>query len=211
MALTTTLKFTVLAVASSFLLSACSPSPETVTYSEAYELAPESADRLNIYVPVRLDYDVSNLTEAQQELISLLIDAAEIMDDLFWQQAYPGDKETLLSNIADANVREFVKINYGPWDRLNNMQPILQGYGEKPLGANYYPADMSREEFDAANLPGKDSLYTLVRRNEAGELITIPYHEAYASQLQQAAAILRAATTVADDEMMAQPRGVCFM
>lgn len=204
MGFTTSLKLTGLAVASSFLLSACSPAPETLTVNEAYKLAPESAERLDIYVPVRLDYDVSDLTAAQRELISLLIDAAEIMDDLFWQQAYPGDKQTLLSNISDEKVREFVKVNYGPWDRLNNMQPILQGYAEKPLGANYYPADMSREEFDAADLPGKDDLYTLVRRNEAGELITIPYHEAYASQLQQAAAILRAAATVADDEMMAK-------
>lgn len=203
MAFKTKLKLTAAAISSAFLLSACAPAPESSSMPE-YQASASAEERLDIYVPVRLDVDLSHLSDDQKELISLLIDAAEIMDGLFWQQAYAGDKETLLSSIADPRVREFVNVNYGPWDRLNNMQPILQGVEAKPLGANYYPADMTREEFDAADLPGKDDLYTLVRRNEAGELYTIPYSEAYQEELSQAAAILRAAATVADDETMAR-------
>lgn len=203
MAFKTKLKLTAAAISSAFLLSACSPAPDSTSMPE-YQASASAKGRLDIYVPVRLDVDLSHLSDDQKELISLLIDAAEIMDNLFWQQAYAGDKDMLLNNIADPRVREFVNVNYGPWDRLNNMQPILQGIEAKPLGANYYPADMTREEFDAADLPGKDDLYTLVRRNEAGELYTIPYSEAYREELSQAAAILRAAATVADDETMAR-------
>ncbi|RUO20423.1 Zn-dependent hydrolase [Aliidiomarina iranensis] len=203
MAFKTNLKITAAAITGLFVLGACSPAPETNTVPE-YQPTASAGNRLDIYEPVRLDVDLSHLSDNEKELISLLIDAAEIMDDLFWQQAYAGDKNELLSRINDPRVRDFVDVNYGPWDRLSNMQPILQGVEPKPLGANYYPADMTRDEFDAADLPGKDDLYTLVRRNEAGELITIPYSEAYQAELSQAAAILRAAATVADDETMAR-------
>ena len=171
---------------------------------EAYVLMPSAQERLDIYVPVEMGVDISHLSEAQKELVSLLIDAADIMDELFWMQAYPGDRQEFLARIPDPQVRQFAEINYGPWDRLNNMQPFLQGYGPKPAGANYYPADMTREEFDAAELAGKDDLYTLVRRNDAGELYTVAYSEKYREQLEKAAAILRAAAAVADDEKFAE-------
>lgn len=194
------------AVTAALMLTACGQAPQTPEVSaepEAYVLIPSAQERLDIYVPVEMGVDISHLTDQQKELVSLLIDAADIMDELFWMQAYPGDRQEFLSRITDPKVRQFAEINYGPWDRLNNMQPFLQGYGPKPAGANYYPADMSREEFDAADLAGKDDLYTLIRRNDAGELYTVAYSEKYREKLEEAAAILRAAASVADDENFA--------
>ncbi|WP_282073415.1 hypothetical protein, partial [Janibacter hoylei] len=75
--------------------------------------------------------------------------------------------------------RKFADINYGPWDRLNDNKPFIVGYGDKPLGANFYPADMTREEFEKWDQAGKDGLYSLVRRNESGSLELVPYNEAY--------------------------------
>ena len=87
-------------------------------------------------------------------MIELLIEAAEIMDDLFWRQAYGDDYQAWLASIGVDEARLFAEQNYGPWDRLDSNKPFIEGVGPKPLGANFYPADMSKEEFDAAYLPG---------------------------------------------------------
>ena len=100
--------------------------------------------------------------------------------------------------IGIAETRLFADQNYGPWDRLDSMKPFIDGVGAKPLGANYYPADMTKEEFDAAYLPGKAGQYSLVRRNAAGELILIPYHVAYKDELDAAAALLHEAADLAE-------------
>ncbi|RUO27964.1 dipeptidyl-peptidase 3 family protein [Aliidiomarina sanyensis] len=188
------------------LVTGCSDTsgPEQAAAEARYELVPEAAHRLDIYVPVPMDVDISHLSPQKRELISILIDAADIMDELFWMQAYPGDRDELLNGISDPRVRQFAEINYGPWDRLNNMEPFIQGFGPKPLGANYYPADMTREEFDAADLADKDSLYTLVRRDDHGQLYTVAYNEKYAEGLARAAELLREAAELAEDPMFAR-------
>ncbi|CUS48308.1 MAG: family M49 peptidase [Idiomarinaceae bacterium HL-53] len=192
-----------LAMGLSSMLLACTPaSNESAleTGSSESVLVNGAEERLDIYQSVTMDIDLSHLSENQRQMVGLLIDASEIMDDLFWQQAYPGNRQSLLERIQDPAVRHFAEINYGPWDRLNSDTPFIQGYSEKPLGANFYPEDMTREEFDAFSDPQKDSLYTLVRRNADGELYTVPFHEAYAAQLQEAADILLAASELAEDE-----------
>ena len=169
-----------------------------------YDLGEGAEERLNNYQSVRLDADISHLSDDQRALVGLLIDASEIMDELFWRQAYHGDRDELLSQINDPQVQAFVELNYGPWDRLNNDEAFLTGVSEKPLGANYYPADMTREEFNEADFEGKDSLYTLVRRNDDGELYAVPYHEAYAEDLERAANLLREAADLAEYEPFAR-------
>lgn len=76
-------------------------------------------------------------------------------------------------------------------DRLDGDKPFVDGAGPRPPGAMSYPADMTEAEFDAANLPGKDSLYTLLQRDAAGKLVVVPYHVAYKAELEQAATLLR--------------------
>jgi len=201
--------FFAVAAASAITLAACSdPESATPAATEAdnqtsYELVAGAEKRLDIYTPVTLQADLSHLTDNQRELISVLIDASKIMDSLFWRQAYPGDKEMLLDALDDPAVRRFVDINYGPWDRLNGNAPVLTGYSAKPAGANYYPTDMTKAEFEAADFAGKQSLYTLVRRNEAGELFSVPYNEYFATELKQAAALLRKAADLAENERFA--------
>jgi len=166
--------------------------------TEAAPLFTVVEPRPEIYAEFTLTADLSHLTDNQREMIKLLIDASVIMDDLYWRQAYGDDYQAWLSSIGSDEVREFAALNYGPWDRLDADNPFIEGVGAKPLGANFYPADMSKEEFDGAYLPGKKGLYSLLRRDEAGELKILPYHVAYAAELQQAADILRAAATLAE-------------
>lgn len=160
-------------------------------------------NNIDIYKPVTLTADLSHLSVQQKKMLSLLIDASKIMDDLFWQQAYPGEKAALLASVADKKEKAFVEINYGPWDRLNGDATFIQHQSDKPLGANFYPKDMSKEEFEQAEFDDKHGLYSIVRRNDAGKLYSIPYSEAYENQLARAAALLEEAAKYAQDEQFA--------
>jgi hypothetical protein len=121
------------------------------------------------------------------------------MENIFWQQAY-GDKEALMKAMPNDDARAFASIHYGPWDRLNGNKPFVKEFGAKPLGANFYPKDMTKEEFEALEDPAKDSWYTVIRRDKAGNLIVVPYHEAYKEDIQAAAAGLMKAAELAEDQ-----------
>ena len=154
--------------------------------------------RPEIYADFTLTADLSHLSDDQLEMIRILIDASKIMDELFWRQSFGEGHDKWLDGIADANARRFAELNYGPWDRLDDEKPFIDGFGAKPLGARFYPEDMSKEEFDEAYLPGKNGLYSLIRRNAEGGLELIPFHVAYAAELSEAAGLLRQAAKLAD-------------
>ena len=155
-------------------------------------------ERLAIYAPFELTADISHLSEKEVEIVGILYKGARIMDGLFWQQAI-GGKADFIPAIADKNTKRFARINYGPWDRLNNNKPFIAGVGEKPRGANFYPADMTKEEFETFDDPNKTSLYTLIRRDENGSLKTVWYHEAYSCELHEASGLLKEAAALAED------------
>lgn len=159
----------------------------------------ELQKKVDEYVEVELTSDISHLSENQKEMLGYLFEAADLMEQIFWKQAY-GDKEELCNTITDPVTKEFVKINFGPWERLNGNKPFVDGVGEKPLGANFYPTDMTKEEFDALEADDKTSLYTMIRRNENGELYTIPYHEYFKEETDKAIELIKKAAALAEDE-----------
>ena len=169
-------------------LSGASPADEPIS----------AAQRLGQYVPVDLTTDLAQLTEAERSMIPLLIDAAKLMDECFWYEAY-GDGPHLLDSIDDPGLRQFAKINYGPWDRLDGNRAFIDGVGPKPPGANFYPRDMTKEEFDTADLTGKDGLYSFIRRTENGELKVVPYREQFAPQVKLTSTLLKQAAELAED------------
>ena len=161
--------------------------------------------KLAQYTPVRLTADLSALSNRERRMIPLLIQAAQAMDTIFWREVYPG-RDSLFGAVGDSATRAYVQLNYGPWDRLDGNQPFVPGVGPRPDGAAFYPRDMTKEEFEAAARASPAagdtlrSLYTLVRRDSSGGLTAEPYHEAFAGPTRRAAANLREAATLADDE-----------
>lgn len=149
------------------------------------------------FAPVDLTTDLSKLTPKEKKLVGIFLDIAKIMDDLFWQQSY-GNKADM-DTIKDEYVKQFAMINYGPWERLNDMKPFVSGFGEKPLGAGFYPKDMTKEEFDALKDKNKNSLYTVLRRDQEGKLIVKWYREEYKEQIQNVCALLDKAIALAED------------
>lgn len=155
--------------------------------------------KANEFATVDLTADLSHLSDNQKELIGLLFQVADITDEIYWSQVFP-DKEAALGSIMDENISRFFKINYGPWERLNGNRPYLPGYGPKPAGSGFYPADMTKEEFESLDDPQKSSLYTLITRESDGSLKVVPYHVAYAEQVERAADLLNQASELADDQ-----------
>jgi hypothetical protein len=150
------------------------------------------------YASVKLTADLSGLDDDQKRMLALLVEAADSMNAIWWQQSV-ADKDALLGRIHDDATRRLFELNYGPWDRLNNDHPFVDGVGARSPGSQFYPADMGKDEFEAAELADKTSLYTLLRRDAAGKLVTVPYHEAYKTDLEHTAGLLREAAKLAGD------------
>ncbi|HBH24001.1 MAG TPA: Zn-dependent hydrolase [Cytophagales bacterium] len=193
--------FLAISVAIGLFLGSCK-SPKQEEQQVSASLLKEGVDisnKLSKYTAVPLTTDLTVLSKNQQKMIPILIEVADIMDELFWYEAY-GKKDSLMELVQNEDLKKYLHINYGPWDRLEDNNSFVAGVGEKPKGANFYPENMSKEEFEQADLPDKKSLYTLLRRDENGDLMTVPYHEAFADQIEKAAELLEQAAELAEDE-----------
>ena len=159
-------------------------------------------ERIAQYEEVVLTTDLSHLSQQERDMIPLLISAADVVDEIFWMQAY-GSKEQLMDFMTDRYARAYALINYGPWGRLEGHTAFYPGFGDKPLGANFYPPDMEREEFNNWDHPDKRSPYTMIRRATDGSLVAIPYASAFADQNEEIATHLRSAALLSEYEPFA--------
>ena len=155
------------------------------------------------YAEYTLTSDISQLSENEKEMLPLLFEAADIMESLFWRENY-GDKDELLSLISDPDLQQFACITYGPWDGLNDNKPFVEGFGEKPAGAQFYPQDMTEEEWNAFDDPNKTSQYTMIVRDENGALKCVWYHDYFEKEIKKAASLLDDASELAGDEEFAE-------
>ncbi|MGV0979800.1 dipeptidyl-peptidase 3 family protein [Empedobacter falsenii] len=178
------------------ILSSCS-TQKTATESTQTSTEMIKDYAFQYYAQVPLTTDISHLTKNEKEILRLMFKTADIMDDLFWQQAY-GAKIDLMDE-TKGEAKEYAKINYGPWDRLNNEAPFINGIGAKPAGATFYPINMTKEEFEQANIKDGKSPYSIIRRNREGKLYSIPYHENFKNQLSKASEYLTKASELAED------------
>jgi hypothetical protein len=159
---------------------------------------PNVQQRIDAYATVKLGTDLAALSDEERVVLRHLIRAAQVMDEIYWQQNF-GDRDALLSTLSDPALRRLVEINYGPWDKLGDDQPLLTGINAKPPGANLYPADITRDELNSPDPKIRDNEYSIVRRDAQRRLIAIPYSEAFKKPLALAAEELRQAAAVTTD------------
>ena len=194
------IKHLAIAVAVVLVAAACNntkPEPEQEPVQEQTNLSDK-------YAEYTLTSDISHLSENEREMLPLLFEAADIMDQLFWLENY-GDKEALMAQIGDnADLRKMAGITYGPWDGLDGNKPFVDGIGEKPAGAQFYPVDMTEEEWNAFDDPDKNSQYTMIVRDEDGNLKCVWYHDYFEQQIKKAASLLDDASELAGDEEFAE-------
>lgn len=190
-------------VISASLLTACTNTSNSdsnkKTNVQTDSLLDYVAQRLPIYEKVKLTTNINQLSVNDRKILPLLIQAAEIMDDLYWKQAYP-QRDSLLATIKDEKTREFFNINYGPWDRLNNEKPFVAGVGAKPEGASFYPYGITKEAIEKSDLADKFGAYSVIQKDTTGKLTTVPYHILFAAELQQASSLLKQAALITEDQ-----------
>jgi hypothetical protein len=183
----------------------------------------ELKKKLRQYVPVRITVDESILTNTDKQIIKKLVQAANIMDVLFWKQASPQGLEwrRKLARTKTPVARllfHYLMINYGPWDRLADFEPFI-GEEAKPLGGSFYPQDLTKEEFDKwlAEHPDQadafKSNFTVIKRDGEG-LKAVPYSEEYKRELGAAAKALQDAAALSKDKTLKkylESRAAAFM
>jgi len=177
------------------------------------------------YAQVNISYDESVLTDAEKRALESLVQAAGVMDEIFLRQVWSGNPELRQKLVhwmaTDAaqkdlarDLNHFFQINFGPWNRLEHNRPFI-GALEKPLGAGYYPENMTKEEFEkaCADRPGEAAamrdFFTRIERADDGTLRAVPYSEAYADLLAQAKAHLETAAGILEGAQ-GLPEGVNY-
>ncbi len=133
---------------------------------------------------VKLNADLSHLSEGEKEAVLHLILATRYADSMFLYES-AGQYSGLYKTLTDSLERLRFEINFGPWDRFNNNVPFVEGVGAKPAGANFYPVDMLPEEFNNFRDISKYSHYTFIRRDSNGALYTVPYHKQFEKWIEQ--------------------------
>jgi hypothetical protein len=80
---------------------------------------------------------------------------------------------------------------------------IMEGLYQRQVAPDgFYPADMSREEFEAWRDPAAGSAQTRIQRDPWGNLEAVPYHEAWPRELGRAARLLARAAEITGDETL---------
>ena len=160
----------------------------------------EIQQKVDEYAEFTLTTDLSVLSEKEKQLLPVLIQIADIMDDLYWDQYFGAQNRANLDTITDPAVKAFAMIQYGAWDRLDEEKPFIPGFGPRPAGCNFYPLDMTAEEYEALADPEKSSQYTVIRRDENGALKVVPYHVEYAEDLAKVDSLMGVAIDLAEDQ-----------
>lgn len=185
------------------VFSSCENEPKEQKDNKMNAYDTEMKQLVNTYSPFTLTADISHLSSNEKEMLKLLFKAANKMNNIYWQETW-GDKAALMADIKNADAKAFAEINYGPWNRLDNNKPFIPGIGAKPLGVQFYPADMTKAEFDAWDNADKDSQYTMIRRDAKGELQAIWYHDFFKKEIEEVAHLLQQAATYAADPAFAK-------
>ena len=164
------------------------------------------ASKIARFAPTTLTADTSKLTAKDRQALDKIIAAAKLLDPLFLRQVWSGNEALEKKLQADKTPvgrqrLHYFYINDGPWSRLDDKEPFIEGVPkDKPISANYYPEDMTKDEFNSwlqglsdADKQKATGFFYLIRRGADQKLTTVPYSVAYKEYLAPAAALLREA------------------
>ncbi len=195
-----------------FVLMSCNgnKNKETAKMNAQDKKLCELQKEIDKFVPVQLDFDKTLINDNQKQVLLHLIEAAKLMDEIFLRQVY--SKNIMLRDKLSKGTTELEKKEYelfdlfkGPFNRLDHNKPFIEGIGPKPLGANFYPEDMTKEEFNEylklnpKKVKDFESNFTVIKRVE-GDLVAIPYSEEYKEFLVKAAEHLNKAAEISKNK-----------
>jgi len=182
------------------------PAPAAAAPATPFPTAAQLDAMAARFVPTALRTELNGLSAGDREALARVLDAGRIMNDLFMDQRWSGDRDLVQRLQQDQTAlgrarQHYFWINKGPWDEINEYAAFLPGVPpRKPAGANFYPEDMTKAEFEgwtkalpAAQRAQAESFYTAIQRDGGGKLMAVPYSEAYRAALERAAKLLKAA------------------
>jgi peptidase M49-like protein len=163
------------------------------------------------FAPAPLNVDISGLSAGDKKALAKLIEASKIIDDIFMEQFWSGNPALYKKLQADKTPLGQARLHYfwinkGPWSEIDEHTAFLPGVpAKKPAGANFYPEDMTKEEFESwvktLSPEQKEQavgFFTVVRRGPDKKLRLIPYSKNY-PQLAKAARLLNEAAALTDN------------
>ncbi len=163
------------------------------------------------FAPTDLTANISSLSPNDRKVLAKLIQASKIVDGLFLRQVWSGDVPMLLELAADQTAEgrarlHYFLINRGPWSRLDDDKPFVNGAPPKPKKGGFYPDDATKAEIEEwlGGLSGEDQadakgFFTVVKRASDKTLQIVPYSLQYQDELIPAAKLLREAAELATD------------
>jgi len=173
------------------------------------------AQKKDRFIPAPLQGDLTRLSAGDRASLTKLVAAAKVMDTLYRHQVWSGNEELLARLESDTSPLGKLRlaywhINQGPWSTLDHNEPFIEGVpNPRPPGANFYPEDMTKEEFQSwvtglseAEQRNATGFFTTIRRNPDGSLKAVPYNEEYTAELERAASLLREAAALTDNESL---------
>ncbi len=170
--------------------------------------------RLAVYSPVKISVPWDLLDKNETAALENLYRAGVVMDEIFLRQVWKGNVELRKALNSTDKIKElkFFNINFGPWDRINENEPFIgKGKIQKPDGAEFYPTDMTKQEFEdwiaahPADREAFEGTFTVIRRGEKpGQLVAIPYSQEYKALLDEAAGYMRRAADLTANESLAK-------
>ena len=190
------------------------PSTTPVATTSKLSVLPDLTERVSQLPRTPIDYDRSLLNDNERQVVAKLIEASKYIDEIYWRQVSE-ENPSLRTRLqrqssaspADRAAYDYFVENKGRWDRLKENEPFIEPFGPagaKPPGAAFYPADMTKEEFErfiAAHPDQKDALqglFTVVRR-QGNQLVAIRYSTYYRDLLEPAAQRIREAAAITDN------------
>ena len=165
-------------------------------------------EKISQFAPTKIKYNEKLLDKRQKIVVQKLYEASKLIDTLFLNQVYSKNEKILKelqsgSSQEDKLALKYFKIMFGPFDRLNHDKPFW-GDEEKPLGANFYPEDMTKSEFEnwIKKHPEDEKSFTSERtviRRKDSNLVAIPYSVFYKDKTNKISALLKEAAMYADN------------
>ena len=182
------------------------------TKSSDLQVAPDLDQRLAKFRQVRMPFHAEGLSPRERNLVEKLVDASRYLEEIFWRQNDP-EALTLYQSLGDKsdsnqNLRRYIWINASRFDLIDENKPFV-GSEAMPPGRGYYPKGLTRERIEqyVKEHPEKKAEiynpFTIVRWH-GDQLQGVPYHVAYRSFLEPAAADLREAAKLSDDDAFAK-------
>src|ERR1041385_7484199 len=196
----------------STLMATAQKTPAPASADASFPNADELSQMAARFAPVNLEVDLSGLSAGDKKALAKLVEAARIVNPLFMRQFWSGDLALYQKLQQDKSALGKARLHYfwinkGPWSEIDEHKAFLPGVPpEKPAGANFYPADMSKEEFEnwvktlyPESKAQAEGFFTVVRRGADKKLKMVPYSEEYKSDLAKAAALLKQAAALTDN------------